>query len=1244
MNKFNLITAFAIIVVIIISISFISSFQGTSDSYSTEQKIDSITNENSSSTNFLQRFVGGISAVSQYVGKTTKSVIGRFGILADEIQITYGNLTACRTITTANSVYDLNNSVMSNGTCFTIAANNVTINCNGYSITYANKTAGYAVTSNGYYDGYVKNCLIYQGNQSRASSYSLYFRNCYRTILENNTINTYGILATTNYYNHPIILNADPNSIIKNNTIATSGRADYGIYIVNSKNTSIDQNTLTSSAVSAHPIFITGINSSESSINNNLLTINGNSTYGIVLSTNSSYGQITNNVITSTKNANYGIYLTSYINNTIINYNSISMLGTNSYGILINSNSKYNNLTNNNITSIGTGSRGLYLASNSNNNLIVNSTIVSFTYPLIISGSGNNSLYNNIFNSTTSSIVSISNANSSSNILNTTKTLTTNIISGSYLGGNYWINSIGSGYSQKCADANNDGICDLTYTINAYNKDFLALTTQDTVPPAISLYSPMDESVVNGRVTIRSNYSDNRGVIRVNYQYSNSTVSWTNISGCNYTIARNYCYWTTTTFSNNAEGYDIMAIAYDAAGNSGNDTFHYLIDRTKPIVYEMNVTYPTNQTSARDSQNITINAVVTDSPFVGAGINYVQANISKINSTQFTNLTFISGSRTALQNSTWEMEDINVSTNSASGNRDMNIRVYDAAIPTNNLRTGDLWRAIIDNLAPTYSNLSTGETVFNNTLTSFFINVRDNINLSYFIFSTNYSGDWVNNSRVSLAGTGTIDYIDYSTTVYTGNFSYKFYIFDDAGNMNETTTPTIEVQGDPPVPTVYLVSPENNANQSTTENIQFKYYYSGANMSNCSLFINDNLTSTQNAPIELETSTFTTNLNYGNYTWFVSCSQIKEEEEENISIDYSSETRLLAIEQICTGIWVSWGEWGSCSLGVRSRTLVDTSGCIGSESEGCSDGCPGCGGCSPHWSNWGDWSTCNLTRIQYSLRDNGCGTIESQFRSCNCTSNWICGLWENCINNTRKRICNDQNNCNDLLTKPEESRPCTNINCTERWQCKWSRCDSQGYRYPESCIDVNNCGTKINYPEKANCNCLPNYNCYNYTLCNAQYNLEDILNGKPTLNGTREVFCEDLNKCENKSIMSLNCSLKSQISSKKTKWCNETYIEIYETQTNRTVSRIKEYVLKGIKKLDIALSVSDEPNKYCSHCFDKIKDFDETSIDCGGSECPSCIIKGKYFDWLLELIIILWAVFIGLVIYLIIKRKQKRYN
>lgn len=90
--------------------------------------------------------------------------------------------------------------------------------------------------------------------------------------------------------------------------------------------------------------------------------------------------------------------------------------------------------------------------------------------------SGNNIIYNNYFNNVNNTLFN-SEAN---NTWNTSKAAGRSIAGGPYLGGNYWANPGGKGFSQNCTDTNRDGIADSAYEIKNGTYDNLPLTT---IPP-----------------------------------------------------------------------------------------------------------------------------------------------------------------------------------------------------------------------------------------------------------------------------------------------------------------------------------------------------------------------------------------------------------------------------------------------------------------------------------------------------------------------------------------------------------------------------------------------------------------------------------------------------------------------------------------------------------------------------------------------------------------------------------------
>ena len=204
-----------------------------------------------------------------------------------------------------------------------------------------------------------------------------------------------------------------------------------------------------------------------SSSSSNIITnnnVNNNMGTGIFLLSSSNNNIINNNANDNTKP---GIFLQSGSNYNILTSNTVSK-NTNDGISLVDSSS--NTLTSN--TANNNTQHGIVLGRSNNNILTSNTANNNDWYSVALYESSNNKIYNNIFNNADNADVLDSNPNS----WNTTKTPGTNIIGGSFIGGNAWFTPSGEGYSQTCANTNNDSICDSAYTLATNNVDYLPLT------------------------------------------------------------------------------------------------------------------------------------------------------------------------------------------------------------------------------------------------------------------------------------------------------------------------------------------------------------------------------------------------------------------------------------------------------------------------------------------------------------------------------------------------------------------------------------------------------------------------------------------------------------------------------------------------------------------------------------------------------------------------------------------------
>lgn len=232
----------------------------------------------------------------------------------------------------------------------------------------------------------------------------------------------------------------------------------YGICLYNTSNSLLKNNTLSNNDIG---IFLVA------SSNNNILSTNHadlNNMVGIALDFSSS-----NEIINNTANLNIGagIELDGGSKNRLIN-NAANW--DNDYGIVLDS-SEDNMLEDNIIVS---NDRGIII-DRSNNNEIRGNILLNNSEGLRLPDSDNNTIYNNYFNNTDN--VRFYQNNSWS----IERTDGMNIVSGPYLGGNFWADPYGTGFSQTGNDSNDDGFCDSPYTIGDDVADQLPLFSKSYV-------------------------------------------------------------------------------------------------------------------------------------------------------------------------------------------------------------------------------------------------------------------------------------------------------------------------------------------------------------------------------------------------------------------------------------------------------------------------------------------------------------------------------------------------------------------------------------------------------------------------------------------------------------------------------------------------------------------------------------------------------------------------------------------
>ena len=258
-----------------------------------------------------------------------------------------------------------------------------------------------------------------------------------------------------------------------------------GISYYGAANGLIENNTLKSNM--DYPIATEG--SSNIIITGN--TVTHNDKFGISIGSNSI---VSNNIVNS--NGATGIRVSKDKNNNIITGNTINFNGYGAYGgdgIWLGANS--NNTVTDNTVNANTGS-GIFLSFSGYHKIYNNKIENNGNYGIYTCEAGRNgpsTIYNNLLNNinnygydtTRTTPIYL-------NYWNTTRQAGKRIYSyGPEIGGNYWTNPSGTGYSDTCTDADKDGFCDDPYIVVTDNVDFLPLSDEiqmlDLTPTAITV-------------------------------------------------------------------------------------------------------------------------------------------------------------------------------------------------------------------------------------------------------------------------------------------------------------------------------------------------------------------------------------------------------------------------------------------------------------------------------------------------------------------------------------------------------------------------------------------------------------------------------------------------------------------------------------------------------------------------------------------------------------------------------------
>ncbi|HEX9024116.1 MAG TPA: S8 family serine peptidase [Geobacteraceae bacterium] len=190
--------------------------------------------------------------------------------------------------------------------------------------------------------------------------------------------------------------------------------------------------------------------------------------------------------------------------------------------------------------------------------------------------------------------------------------------------------------------------------INAYRSLVAAQTAvpqTDTTPPVATITYPASGATVSGAVQVSVSATDNVGVAKVELYVNGALLATDSAAPFSF-------YWDTTQVAGGA--YDLYAIAYDAAGNTGPSSHISVSVNNTPDTTSPQVSISTPTNGAKVGKKATIAAAASDNKGVARMELYIDNSLKT---------TVSSGSLS------WSWNTVNVT----AGAHVINVKAYDAA-------------------------------------------------------------------------------------------------------------------------------------------------------------------------------------------------------------------------------------------------------------------------------------------------------------------------------------------------------------------------------------------------------------------------------------------------------------------------------------------------------------------------------------------------------------------------------------
>ncbi len=378
---------------------------------------------------------------------------------------------------------------------------------------------------------------VVSGNTVSGADHGIFLNGCKNNTIQSNTAsgNNYGIAMRYSNNNRVINNNADKNAqgngeglyftlTDSGNTISGNSASEclIGIHLSQEcgENNLVDNNIVNSNQYNGiyveapnnkisnnsasgngRGIFLIGPNCARNTISNNIVknSVGGHGIY--LLNTGYNNKLVSNSLIS---NSNNGIQLfnsnNSYIDSNYAQENTMGFQVENSNGVTINNNTAFGNsigfrlhysnnntLSKNNAT-YNSPNSGIDMNAAEMNTITGNSITWNEKGITMCPACRNNLIYNNYFNNNENT--GVRNADNIWHVQRPTKGK--NIVSGPYIGGNYWASLGNDGFSQTAPDTNGDGIADTIFTYT--NPEGITIT--DSLP-LVSVVLPVADFSFN---------------------------------------------------------------------------------------------------------------------------------------------------------------------------------------------------------------------------------------------------------------------------------------------------------------------------------------------------------------------------------------------------------------------------------------------------------------------------------------------------------------------------------------------------------------------------------------------------------------------------------------------------------------------------------------------------------------------------------------------------------------------------